>query len=57
MKKLLYKINCKLIDIHNRKIEKEMDNYKFLRSLCISNNALDLDKYLRLMKMVKRKYK
>lgn len=53
MKKLLYKI----IDIHNKKIEKEFDDYKFLQSLCISNNTLDLNKYSRLMKMVKKRYK
>ena len=51
------KIIKKLIDRHNKKIEKEFDDYKFLHSLCISNNTLDLNKYLRLMKMVKRKYK
>ena len=57
MKKLLYKISYKLIDIHNRKVEKEIDNYKFLRGLCISNNTLDLNKYSRLMKMIKKRYK
>lgn len=57
MKKLLYKISCKLINIHNRKVEKEIDNYKFLQSLCISNDTLDLDKFSRLMKMVKKRYK
>ena len=44
MKKLFYKISYKLIDIHNRKVEKEIDNYKFLQGLCISNNTLDLNK-------------
>ena len=57
MKKLLYKISYKLIDIHNRKIGKEIDNYKFLQGLCISNSTLDLNKYLRLMKMIKKRYK
>ena len=57
MKKLLYKISYKLIDIHNRKVEKEIDNYKFLQSLCISNSTLDLNKYSRLMKMIKKRYK
>lgn len=57
MKKLLYKISYKLIDIHNRKVEKEIDNYKFLQGLCISNNTLDLNKYSRLMKMIKKRYK
>lgn len=51
------KIIKKLIDRHNKKVEKEFDNYKFLQSLCISNNTLDLNKYSRLMKMIKRKYK
>ena len=57
MRKLLYKIRYKLIDIHNKKVEKEIDNYKFLQSLCISNNTLDLNKYSRLMKMIKKRYK
>ena len=57
MKKLLYKITCKLTDINNRKIEKQIDNDKFLQSLCISNNTLDLNKYSRLMKMIKKRYK
>lgn len=57
MKKLLYKITCKLIDISNKKIEKQIDNDKFLQSLCISNNTLDLNKYSRLMKMIKKRYK
>ena len=57
MKKLLYKITCKLIDINNRRIEKQIDNDKFLQSLCISNNTLDLNKYSRLMKMIKKRYK
>ena len=53
MRKLLNKI----IDIHNAKVNKEIDNYKFLKSLCISNGVLDLNKYTRLLKMVKKKYK
>ena len=57
MKKLFYKISYKLIDIHNRKVEKEIDNYKFLQGLCISNNTLDLNKCSRLMKMIKKRYK
>ena len=57
MKKLLYKISYKLIDIHNKKVEKEINNYKFLQGLCISNNTLDLNKYSRLMKMIKKRYK
>lgn len=57
MKKSLYKILSKIIDIHNAKIEKEIDDYNFLRNLCISNNSLDLDKYSRLIKMVKKRYK
>lgn len=57
MKKLLYKISYKLIDIHNKKVEKEINNYKFLQGLCISNSTLDLNKYSRLMKMIKKRYK
>lgn len=57
MKKLLYKIKNKIININNRKVEKQMNDYIFLRDLCTINNTLDLNKYLRLMKMIKRKYK
>ena len=57
MKKLLYKIKNKIININNRKVEKQMSDYIFLKNLCISNDTLDLNKYLRLMKMIKRKYK
>lgn len=57
MKKLLYKIKNKIININNRKIEKQMSDYIFLKDLCTTNNTLDLNKYLRLMKMIKRKYK
>lgn len=57
MKKLLYKISYKLIDIHNKKVEKEINNYKFLQGLYISNSTLDLNKYSRLMKMIKKRYK
>lgn len=57
MKKLLHKITCKLIDINNRKVDAKMNDYYFLKELCASNGILDLDKYLRLLKMIKRKYK
>ena len=53
MKKILYKI----IKINNKRIEKQKDNDKFLRSLCTSNNTLDINKYIRLISMVKNKYK
>ena len=45
------------IERHNKKIEKEINNYKFLESLCLEGQTLNLDKYNRLMKMIKRKYK
>jgi hypothetical protein len=57
MKHLFYKIRCKLIDLNNKKVDAEIDNYYFLKGLCISNGVLDLDKYSRLLKMIKRKYK
>lgn len=57
MKKLLYRIKNKIIDINNRKVEKQINDYIFLKDLCTTNNTLDLNKYLRLMKMIKRKYK
>lgn len=53
MKKILYKI----IEINNKKIERQRDNDKFLRSLCTSNNILDINKYIHLMSMIKNKYK
>jgi uncharacterized protein YerC len=57
MKKILYKIRCKLIDLNNKKVDAQIDNYYFLKDLCSSNGVLDLDKYSRLLKMIKRKYK
>ena len=57
MKQLFYKIRCKLIDLNNKKIDAKMDNYYFLKDLCASNGVLDLNKYSRLLKMIKRKYK
>ena len=57
MKHLFYKIRYKLIDLNNKKVDAEIDNYYFLKNLCISNGVLDLDKYSRLLKMIKRKYK
>lgn len=53
MKKLLYKI----IEINNKRIKRQSDNDKFLRSLCTSNNTLDINKYIYLMSMIKNKYK
>lgn len=46
-----------LIKIRNQRIAKKMENYKFLINLCVENKTLDLDKYLKLMKMIKKKYK
>lgn len=57
LRKIKYEIQNKIININTEKIAKRMDNYFFLRGLCTTNNTLDLDKYLRLMKMIKRKYK
>ena len=57
MKHLFYKIRCKLIDLNNKKIDAKMDDYYFLKDLCASDGVLDLNKYSRLLKMVKRKYK
>lgn len=55
--KLFYKIYYKYIDIHNARVERIMDDYYFLRSLCIEDRSLNLNKYCRLMDMVKRKYR
>ena len=57
MKYLFYKIRYKLIDLNNKKVDAKMDNYYFLKDLCKSNGVLDLNKYSRLLKMIKRKYK
>lgn len=46
-----------LIKIHNQRLAKKMENYNFLVGLCTENRILDLDKYLKLMKMIKKKYK
>ena len=58
MKKLLDKyVLTPLLKRHNKKLWKLQENRSFLEQLCITNRTLDLDKYLRLMEMVKRKYK
>ncbi len=46
-----------LIKIHNQRMARKMENYKFLVNLCTEDRTLDLDKYLKLMKIVKKKYK
>jgi hypothetical protein len=57
VKHLFYKFRCKLIDLNNKKVDVKMNDYYFLKDLCASNGVLDLNKYSRLLKMVKRKYK
>lgn len=57
MKKWYQKFVCYLIDKNNERMNIRANDRKFLESLCIVNNTLDLNKYLRLMKMVKNKYK
>lgn len=57
MKKWYQKFVCYLIDKNNKRMNVRANDRKFLESLCIVNNTLDLNKYLRLMKMVKNKYK
>ena len=49
-------INC-LIKRHNKKVEKEWDNYCFLVGLCLEKETLNLNKYNKLMKMIKKKYR
>ena len=46
-----------LLERRNARFWEKQENRDFLESLCVSNHTLDLDKYLQLMKMVKRKYK
>ena len=46
-----------LVKRNNEKISQTWDDYNFLEELCIEGRTLNLDKYHRLMKMVKRKYR
>ena len=46
-----------LIKRHNKKVDKEWNNYRFLVDLCLEGRTLNLDKYNRLIKMVKKKYR
>lgn len=57
MKKIINKIVDYLIQKNNKKISKQWDDYCFLQELCITNGTLDINKYDRLLSMVKRKYK
>lgn len=57
MKKWYQKFVCYLIDKNNERMNVRADNRKFLVELCTINHTLDLDKYLRLEKMIKNKYK
>lgn len=57
MKKLYQKFVCYLIDRNNERMSIRANDRQFLESLCTSNNTLNLNKYLRLMKMIKNKYK
>lgn len=57
MKRVYWKIISKIIDRHNRKLTIKIDNEKFIRELCTVNHELDLNKYLRLTKMLKKRYK
>lgn len=57
MKKVYWKIISKIIDRHNHKLTIKIDNEKFIQELCTVNRELDLDKYSRLTKMLKKRYK
>lgn len=57
MKKVYWKIIAKIIDRHNRKLTIKIDNEKFIQELCTVNRELDLDKYSKLIKMLKKRYK
>ena len=57
MKKIYWKIISKIIDRHNRKLTINIDNEKFIQELCTVNRELDLDKYSKLIKMLKKRYK
>lgn len=57
MKKVINKIIDYLIQKDNEKFYKRWNDYCFLQELCTTNGTLDIDKYDRLLSMVKRKYK
>ena len=57
MKKMINKIINFLIQKNNKKISKQWDDYCFLQELCITDGTLDINKYDRLLSMVKRKYR
>ena len=46
-----------LIERHNQRIDRKIENYNFLVGLYIENKTLDINKYSKLMKMIKKKYK
>ena len=46
-----------LIKRNNKKVDKEWSDYCFLVDLCLEGRVLNLDKYNRLLKMVKRNYR
>ena len=49
------KIVSWLIKRNNKKVNKEWSDYCFLINLCLEGRVLNLDKYNRLLKMVKKK--
>lgn len=57
MKKIINKIIDFLIQKNNKKISKQWNDYCFLQELYITNGTLDIDKYNKLLSMVKRKYR
>lgn len=57
MKKVYWKIISKIIDRYNHKLTIKIDNEKFIQELCTVNRELDLDKYFKLIKMLKKRYK
>lgn len=56
MKKLFWKVLSKLVDRHNERVAREIEDSKFLESLCTSNGTLNLNDYSKLLGMVKKKY-
>ena len=57
LKTMKEKIINYILKKHNEKITKKINNIKFLEGLCTENGTLNLNKYYRLIKMIKRKYK
>ena len=57
MKKIFNKILDYIIKKHNEKVTEKIENIKFLEEICTENGTLNLNKYFKLIDMIKNKYK